>query len=103
MEIFLLSPNCYYQAGNQIFIGENTMWGPSVGFVSANHSKYNFNEWTTCEKGIVVASDCWIGMQCVIAQGSHIPHGVIVGANSFVNKMFSECDIIIAGSPASKI
>ena len=100
---FLLSPNCYYQAGNPIVIGKNTMWGPSVGFVAANHSKNNLLEWSTSKIGVEIGDNCWIGMQSVISQGTHISSRTIVGANSFVNKKFDEIGILIAGSPAYKI
>ena len=100
---FLLSPNCYYQAGNPIYIGENTMWGPSVGFVAANHSRTNLDEWTKSDCGILIGDSCWIGMHSVLVQGSRLADNTVVGANSLVNREFSEKHLLIGGSPAVRI
>lgn len=38
------------------------------------------------DKGIVIESDVWIGVNTVILDGAHISEGVVIGAGSIVNK-----------------
>lgn len=46
-----------------------------------------------------IGNDVWIGAQCIIRQGITIGDGVVIGANSFVNKDIPAFSIVF-GSPA---
>lgn len=50
----------------------------------------------------IIGHDVWIGAQCYIRQGVNIGNGVVIGANSFVNKDIPDY-AIVAGSPARVI
>lgn len=54
-----------------------------------------------CEK-IAIGNDVWIAASTTVLKGSQIPDGVVIGANSVVNKPL-EPYCIYAGSPAKKI
>ena len=47
----------------------------------------------------IIGNDVWIGAQSVIKHGVKIGNGVVVGANSFVNKDVPDFAIVV-GSPA---
>jgi len=50
-----------------------------------------------------IGKNVFIGTGAVIAGDIEIADGIAIGANSFVNKSFTEPDITIAGSPAKKV
>ncbi len=52
--------------------------------------------------GIVIKNDVWIGTHCVILGGATIGNGVVIAANSVVNKDIPDY-AIVAGSPAKII
>ncbi|WP_307227399.1 acyltransferase [Pararhizobium capsulatum] len=52
---------------------------------------------------VVIGDHVWIGVGAVISKGSVIADDSVVGAKSFVNKAFSESNIVIAGTPAKII
>lgn len=100
-ENFLVSGNCYIQGGNGISIGDNTMWGPGVGIISANHDPNNMRKWKK-EKPINMGKNCWIGMNSIILPGITLGDNVIVGAGSIVTKSFKK-NVVIGGNPAKII
>ncbi|MDA3838908.1 MAG: acyltransferase [Candidatus Delongbacteria bacterium] len=56
------------------------------------------------DKPIFVGEKCWIGAGVTILAGVRITgKGVIIAANSVVNKDFSEDNVIIGGTPAKII
>lgn len=95
---FALSGNCYIQAGNGIFIGDNTIFAPGVKLVSANHDLKNKKAWKKANK-ISIGKDCWIGANAVILPEVQLGDNVIVGAGAVVTKSFGS-NLIIAGNPA---
>lgn len=52
---------------------------------------------------IYIGKHCWITSRCTILKGSYIPDNSIIGANSLVNKKFTEEYTLIAGTPAKVI
>lgn len=51
-------------------------------------------------KNIIIGEHCWITSRCIILKGVVLPDNTIVGANSLVNKAFTEQNTLIVGSPA---
>lgn len=49
---------------------------------------------------VKVGNHVWVGVGSLISKGSQIPNDSIVGAYSFVNKEFTEENVLIAGTPA---
>ena len=56
------------------------------------------------DKSIFIGEKCWIGAGATILAGVNITgKGIIIAANSLVNKDFSENNVIIGGTPAKII
>jgi acetyltransferase-like isoleucine patch superfamily enzyme len=49
---------------------------------------------------VKIGNHVWVGVGSLISKGSQIPNDSIVGAYSFVNKKFTEENVLIAGTPA---
>jgi acetyltransferase-like isoleucine patch superfamily enzyme len=81
---------CSISAGVHIYTHDSVMWALSGG-----KDPYS--------KGAVkIGSKTYIGAHSIIKSGVNIGKMCVVGANSFVNKIFED-NSIIAGSPARKI
>lgn len=75
-------------------------WGTT--FIDTDyHQTYNtLTGNRTSEKGdIIIENDVWVGMNTTILKNTTIPNGCIIGANSLVNKIFKEENVLIAGNP----
>ncbi len=98
---FAISPGCYIQGGNGITIGDDTIFGPGVKIISANHDPDDFSRWVKAEQ-ITIGKRCWIGINAVILPGVRLGDDVIVGAGTVVTKSFPSGSVI-AGVPAKLI
>ena len=98
---FAISPGCYVQGGNGVTIGDDTIFGPGVKIISANHDPYDFSEWVKAEP-ITIGKRCWLGVGAVILPGVQLGDDVIVGAGAVVTKSFPSSSVI-AGVPAKVI
>lgn len=86
---------------NGIEIGSNTIFGPGVKVISANHRRDKLSEWETSPP-IRIGENCWIGANAVILPGVTLGDNVIIGAGAVVTKSFpSNC--LLAGNPAKLI
>lgn len=96
----------YASQNGGIKIGKNTIIAANAYIIDTNHStKIGDNTYgndSDTSMPMIIGDSVWISAECVIAMGSVLKNGVIVGANSFVNKEFPE-NSIIAGSPAKII
>ena len=54
-------------------------------------------------KHITIGRKVWGGVKCTILSGASCGDNVIVGANSVLNKSFSEDNVILAGNPAKVV
>ncbi|TFV97408.1 acyltransferase [Algoriphagus kandeliae] len=95
---FAISGGCYIQGINGVKIGDNTIFGPGVKIISANHSKGNI-EFHENGKSIVIGKNCWIGANVTILPEVQLGDNVVVAANSVVTKSCSS-NLIIGGIPA---
>jgi acetyltransferase-like isoleucine patch superfamily enzyme len=89
--------HCNTTIGHNVLIAGHTMLIPANhGFQDKNTLIINQKE---VLKPIIIESNVWIAHSCSILGGSYIETGVIIAANSVVNKKL-EKNKIYAGSPA---
>lgn len=107
------------KAGNNNFVGNQTvMWGggiidlhnniligPHCTLISSNHSSKNGSYYGGGSSPglIIIKSGSWIAANCTIAKGAVLPENSVLGANSLLNKAFSEPNSIYGGVPAKFI
>lgn len=93
-------------ARSRISIGNNTMIGPNTIIVDHDgHVAWPPSDrWTSSGPvaDVVIESDVWIGMNCIILKGVKIGSGSIIAAGSVV---ISDVDpaCLYAGNPAKRI
>ena len=97
---FAVSPGCYVTGFNGIEIGDNTIFGPGVGIVSANHDLFNHEQ--TKNPPIKIGKNCWLGMNSVILPGVNLGDNTVVAAGAVVTESFGG-DVVIGGVPATII
>lgn len=97
-----VSPGCYYQALNGIYIGKGTMIAPNVSIVSTGHDFQDLNKKLELSP-IKVGRYCWIGASSVITPGIELGDHTIVGACSVVTNSFPDGYVVLGGVPARVI
>ncbi|MDP1880574.1 MAG: acyltransferase, partial [Parachlamydiaceae bacterium] len=88
-----------------IEVCDNTIFGPYVVVVTANHSYANgsyFYGPPIDIKPVKIGSGSWISAHCTILPGADIAHGTLIAANS-VFKGATNAGEIYGGVPARKI
>lgn len=95
---FAISGGCYFQGGNGIVIGDNTIFAPGVKVISANHNPDKYEVWIK-NNPIVIGKRCWIGANATILPGVNLGDNVIVGAGAVVTKSFPSNSVLV-GVPA---
>lgn len=98
---FAVSGNCYIQAGNGIFLGDDTIFAPGVKIISANHDPKNKMKWEKSSP-IKIGRRCWIGANAVILPGVELGDNCIVGAGAVVTASYPE-NSVVGGVPAKLI
>ena len=98
---FAASGGCYIQGNNGIEIGDETLFGPGVKIISADHSLEDIKKW---ESGppVKIGKRCWISANAVILPGVTLGDDVVVGAGAIVTQSFSNGSVL-AGVPARLI
>lgn len=87
-----------------IYIGHHTAIAANCYIIDANHTlsaDRMINPNNSVEK-IMIGNNVWIGANCVVAKGSSLGDGAVLGANSFLNIHIHEKNLAV-GSPAKMI
>ncbi len=95
-------PGCYIQAINGIEVGDDVLFGPGVGLISANHDIKTIYGHTAADP-ILIGSKCWFGMNAIVLPGVRLGDHTIVGAGAVVTKSFEEGYCVLAGNPATVV
>jgi len=98
---FAVSAGCYFQAVNGISIGDDTLIGPGVKIISANHSRTDLGAHVRGSP-VVIGTNCWIGANAVVLPGVRLGNGVTVGAGAVVTRSFPDGAVVV-GNPARQI
>jgi acetyltransferase-like isoleucine patch superfamily enzyme len=98
---FALSGGCYIQAGNGIYINDDTIFAPGVKIISANHNPKEKMCWMNAPP-IRIGKRCWIGTNAVILPGVVIGDDCVIGAGTIVTSSFPSRSVIV-GNPGKKI
>lgn len=94
------NPNTKIKIGNDCMLSYNIMLRTSDA-----HAIYDINtkKQINIPADIEISDHVWIGTKVIILKGTKIPANSVIGANSLINKSFSEENCIIAGTPAKVI
>lgn len=87
----------------KISIGDDCLFAHEIEIWSTDaHKIYDLvsQKLINPSQDITIGNHVWIGRYASVNKGAVIPDGCVVGANSFVNKVFDEKNCIIAGTPA---
>lgn len=88
---------------NDVSIGENCMFSRGIEIRATDvHKIYDLqsNKQLNKPSDVVIGNYVWVAAKVTISKGALIADGSVVGANSFVNKKFTQSNCVIAGSPA---
>lgn len=92
----------YIQGNNGIYLGSQTIIGPGVKIISANHDLEDFSKHIPSEP-IRIGRRCWLSANCVILPGVVLGDRTIVGAGAVVTSSFPEGNCVLAGVPAKVV
>lgn len=96
--------NLTFVDDTHIYVGDNTMFGPSVILATAGHpvlpelreKLYQFNE------KIVIGKNCWLGAGVIVIPGVKIGNNSVIGAGSIVTKNIPD-NVVAFGNPCKVI
>lgn len=97
---------CYVNGYGGLFIGDDTIIGPSTLIHTANHKMDDLAQpisgqgWKAAP--VHIGAGCWIGMGVCILPGVRIGDGCVVGAGSVVSKDLDEFTVAV-GNPAKVV
>lgn len=95
----------YADKNGGLKIGDNTIIAGNNYIIDSNHNirkADNIINQGLYSSKIEIGSDVWIGTNCSIICGAKINDGVVIGANSLVNKEISPY-MIAFGTPATEV
>ena len=97
---FALSGGCYIQGINGVEIGDDTIFGPGVKIISANHARDLARHVDSAP--IRIGRRCWIGANAVVLPGVELRDDVTVGAGAVVTKSCPAGSTVV-GIPARPV
>jgi acetyltransferase-like isoleucine patch superfamily enzyme len=102
-----LNRNTMIAAYDRVTVGDHTMFANGC-FVGDSSHRFDDVErpitWQgfTSKGPVAIGSNCWFGVNCVVASGVTVGERCVVGANSVVNRDLAP-GTIAAGAPAKPI
>jgi acetyltransferase-like isoleucine patch superfamily enzyme len=102
-ENVLINWGCIFEGG-PITVGPNTLVGPEVAFITADHARGSDGKASGQYRSlpIEIGADCWLGARAMVLGGVRIADGCVVGAGAVVTKNL-DVPGVYAGSPAKLI
>lgn len=98
-----INRGCVINAAGGVCIGNDTLIGPNVTIYSQNHNFKNTNilirEQGYNRAKVIIGNNVWLASNVTILPGVKISDGIVVAANTLVNKDITEKGIY-AGIPA---
>lgn len=94
----------WFMAGEEIWVGDEVLFGPYCVVVSSNHTRVNgsFRFGHGQQVPISIGRGCWLGAHVTVAAGASVGDGVLVAANSVVTGALP-VDCLAAGLPAKPL
>lgn len=100
-----IHPWCYIDAVGEIEIGNDVSIAHGTTILSSTHNyqdDINIKDQGLSYKKTVINNNVWIGAKVTVIYGIIVKSGVVIGANSLVNKDIKE-NLIVGGVPAKII
>jgi len=100
-----IAKGCWFLAHEEILVGNETIFGPYVVVVTANHSFANGSYKagpTVDKKPVIFGSGSWISAHSTILPGANIADGSLMAANSVFGGTTTKGSIY-GGVPARKL
>ncbi|MDD4849648.1 MAG: hypothetical protein PHO10_02990 [Gemmiger sp.] len=91
----------YLDGRGGLTIGNNVSISIYTVILTASHNSRSAG-FVYYTKPVVIEDNAWLGVRCVVLEGSYIEHGAIVAANSTLRGR-AEADCLYSGVPATKI
>ncbi len=100
----LITPDCYFDIGGKITIGDNVGIGPQTTIITGTHQigPYARRMGALYRQDVEIGEGVWIGARCTILPGVKIGNGVVVAAGAVVTKSIPG-NMLIGGVPAKII
>lgn len=95
-----------YGNNRKIHVGKDCMFAVGICIKTTDaHPIYDLetNQRINANKDVIIGEHVWIGRDAYVSKGTVIPAGCVVGARSFVNKVFTKENCVIAGIPAKVV
>lgn len=88
-----------------IIISDEVQFGPHCIVISGNHTSLNGSyRYGKSEAGTIrIDKGAWVGGNCTITKGAHLPNNSVLGGNSFLNKEYSLPNSVYGGVPAKLV
>jgi len=95
---------CWFMAGDKIFVGDETIFGPYCAITSSNHTRLHgsFRFGPPTQLPITIGRGVWVASHVVLAAGPSIGDGSLIAAGAVVN-CDVPCSVLSGGLPAKTI
>lgn len=96
-----ITANSMLICNKNIEIGKDSLVSWNVQIMDTDiHKIYYDNQQNNPDSPILIGEKVWINSGCVILKGTRIADKCVVGANSILNKEYTESNCLIVGNPA---
>lgn len=95
---------CWFMAGEKIFVGDETIFGPYCVVASSNHTRLHgsFRFGPPAQSPVRIGRGVWVASHVVITAGTEIGDGSLIAAGSVVNGDIP-ASVLSGGLPAKII